>query len=1159
LAPSPGARPSARAVAATARAALRAGGAHDDDPRRADRDARRVRAAYLKLRRDELDHATGARDDAAPWLAEAAAHAARARSIAARARDADPRDQILGPLPPDQRARWLTALVGSAAAAWPLGGLAAIDERALAIALTDLAQQIPPAAWTFHDVESAARGRPAPATIARRAPHRGLIDAAEAARLALAIASAPPDAAALEQIEQSDRAPAVLVLAAADALRLRGELGRARSLVLREGSGADALAAEILRRAGDLALAEDRARRAIAEGADPTGRACAALARIALDRGDHVEAARLTDQASTAAVSEVAALVRAARGDTDGALAEVTRGEALASTAEERARLAAVRGYVAHATDPESTFVAYRAAVDHAARSGALVEEATYRTGEAAAAVNLGELGAAIATSRRAALLWEHLGRPALAARALLAAAAAYATAGALHDTVRAANEAMARARDGGDRLAEAYAQWAIADVTPPGDPDGLEAAERAAAQLVDAGAEDEVRAAARLLRHGALALTRDPARLDAVDRLAGEAAAVSAGARLDWWGARAARLVEGAPDGGDLRVLAALTGLADRRAPLSARGPALAAGHALAAQKGRGDEAQRLLALLGDVARDLVRRAPPELADAVQALPWVARAAAAPEPSIRPEQARDLEALIRSFSDHERLGPLLNRILDALVLWTGVERGLLLLRAPDGRLVPRAARNLARADLTEEQMSLSQTLAKRALDAGEPVIAVDAAGELPSIHHSVHALKLRSVLAVPLVARGEALGVAYLDDRVRRGAFGPREISFARTIASLAALVIADARDQVLLRRAARRAKRASAEIAETLARREAALDVAERELSKVRGERGTRFKYDEIVGESPAIRTMLKIVDRVTAAEVPVLVSGESGSGKELVARAIHHNGPRAGRPFVSENCGAIPEGLLESTLFGHVRGAFTGASTTRSGLFEVAHHGTLFLDEIGEMSLPMQTKLLRVLEDGMVRPVGAERERKVDVRIIAATHRDLETMVKAKTFREDLFYRLNIISIRVPPLRERAEDIPLIVRRLLEKHTRPAASNGVAIAAPHVTVGAMDRLVAFAWPGNVRQLENEIRRCLVLSDGTIDEDHLSPEIAGGPAPGARDTGLNVRGRIDALEVTLVREALDRTQGNQTQAAKLLGLSRFGLQKMIKRLEIN
>src|SRR5262249_31058563 len=209
----------------------------------------------------------------------------------------------------------------------------------------------------------------------------------------------------------------------------------------------------------------------------------------------------------------------------------------------------------------------------------------------------------------------------------------------------------------------------------------------------------------------------------------------------------------------------------------------------------------------------------------------WVAGASAAPESALRPEQARDLEALIRSLGDRERLGPLLDRIVDALVLWTGVERGLLLLRAPGGRLVPRAARNLARADLAGEQMTLSQTLARRALEAREPVIAVDAAGELPLVHQSVHALKLRSVLAVQLIARGEPLGVAYLDDRARRGAFGPREISFARTIASLAALVIADAHDQILLRRAKRRAERASKRLSETLDLREAALDVAERE----------------------------------------------------------------------------------------------------------------------------------------------------------------------------------------------------------------------------------------------------------------------------------------------------------------------------------------
>jgi serine/threonine-protein kinase PknK len=1177
LAPNPGARPSASWVAETARAHLgdRTGARPAAD--RGERDARQVRATYLRLRRDELHSAAAAREDTAPWLAEAVTRARRARAIegAPGMAGAPVRGPILTPLPPEQLARWLTALVGSPAATWPLGELAAAPERALAVALTDLARRLPPPAWSFSDVEAAVLGRGCERAARSYARLRGEpLDASAAAELALAIARVPPDPLALEQIEQIPDAPPALVLAAADALRLRGDYGRARSLILRESARADrndgssvatmdnnpraegqpapawrALAAEILRRAGDITLAEATARRAIETDADEGGRARAVLGRIELDRGQIDEAARLT--------AEVAALVAAARGDAKRALEQVTRGEALAATAEERARIAAVRGYVSHGSEPAETYAAFAAAVDYAVRSGAVVEEATYRTGEAAAAVSVGELGVAIATARRAALLWEHLGRPSLAARALLAAAAAYATAGAAHETARAAHEAMARARDGGDRRAEAYAFWAIADVSPPGDPEGRAAAERAAALLEGEGAEDALRAAARVLRHGGAAI--DWRRIAEIDRMASVDGGLAADARLDWWGARAVRLLdpseiaasEGEREGSRLAVLEAISTLAEERAPIATRGLALAAGHALAALEGRGDTAQRLLAALGETARELLRRAPPELAPAIRALPWVARAAIAPDDAIRPEQARDLEVLIRSFSDRERLGPLLNRIVDALVLWTSVERGLLLLRAPGGRLVPRAARNLARADLTDEQMALSQTLARRALEAREPVIAVDAAGELPSVHQSVHALKLRSVLAVPLIARGEPLGVAYLDDRVRRGAFGPREISFARSIASLAAMAIADARDQALLRRVARRERRASAEIAETLSLREAALDVAERELRKARGERDTRFQYDEIVGASAPIQRLLKLVDRVTAADVPVLIGGESGSGKELIARAIHKNGPRKGRPFVSENCGAIPEGLLESTLFGHVRGAFTGASLSRAGLFEVAHHGTLFLDEIGEMSLGMQTKLLRVLEDGMVRPVGAERERKVDVRVIAATNRDLAAMVKGKAFREDLFYRLNIIAIRVPSLRERAEDVPLIVRHLIEKHS---AGGRVRVSPP-----AMDRLMAFHWPGNVRQLENEIRRALVLSDGLIDEEHLSAEITFGEMPASREIGLHVRRRIDALERGLVREALERTLGNQTQAAKLLGLSRFGLQKMIKRLSIS
>ena len=549
------------------------------------------------------------------------------------------------------------------------------------------------------------------------------------------------------------------------------------------------------------------------------------------------------------------------------------------------------------------------------------------------------------------------------------------------------------------------------------------------------------------------------------------------------------------------------------------------------------------------ELSRQLVEGAPPELRASVAQLSWVRSVEAPGGGELSPEQLGDVEALVHALGSRDRLRPLLDQALDALVLWTGVERGLLLLRAPGDRLVPRAARNLARRDLTEEQLMLSQTLAERAAQRREPVVAVDAAGEMSDVHASVHALKLRSVLAVPLLARGEVLGVAYLDDRVRRGAFGPKELSWVRLVAALASVAIADARDQLLLRRAARRARRAEARLARELAAREAELDVAERELAESRSGRGTRFDYPSIVGESEPIRALLRLVDRVAQSDVPVLVTGESGSGKELVARAIHDNGPRAKKPFVSENCGAIPEGLLESALFGHVKGAFTGASRPRAGLFEVANGGTLFLDEIGEMSLGMQTKLLRVLEDGDVRAVGSERGRKVDVRVIGATHRDLVALSASGRFRQDLLYRLDVISLRVPPLRERPGDIPLLCRHLIAKH----ASHRMDVSKP-----AMAALSGYAWPGNVRQLENELRRALVLADDEIRLEHLSPEIQRAEGRGQELSTLDLRTRVDALETELLETALDRTGGNQTRAAELLGLSRYGLSKMMKRLEV-
>jgi len=295
--------------------------------------------------------------------------------------------------------------------------------------------------------------------------------------------------------------------------------------------------------------------------------------------------------------------------------------------------------------------------------------------------------------------------------------------------------------------------------------------------------------------------------------------------------------------------------------------------------------------------------------------------------------------------------------------------------------------------------------------------------------------------------------------------------------------------------------------------------------------------------VGASAAMREVMDLALRVAPFPSTVLLTGESGSGKEAVARAVHRASPRAGRPFVAVNAGAIPETLLESELFGHEKGAFTGADRAREGVFEEADGGTLFLDEIGELSLPLQVKLLRVLQERRIRRVGGTGERAVDVRVLAATARDLVSEVKGGRFRDDLFYRINVVQIHIPPLRTRPEDIPLLAEHFVHRH---AARLGIATAG--VPRALLPVLAAYSWPGNVRELENVIERALVLSGGEIREDHLPPHVRSGrqlfDVPDD-DADLSVKRRLPALEKTLIERALERCNGNRTRAAELLDLS--------------
>ena len=325
------------------------------------------------------------------------------------------------------------------------------------------------------------------------------------------------------------------------------------------------------------------------------------------------------------------------------------------------------------------------------------------------------------------------------------------------------------------------------------------------------------------------------------------------------------------------------------------------------------------------------------------------------------------------------------------------------------------------------------------------------------------------------------------------------------------------------------------------------------DKEIDNLRRRLDQKFGLDQIVGQSKQMKDVFAKVQRAAPVDSTVLILGESGTGKELVAQALHHNSPRKKGPFVAVNCAAVPATLVESELFGHVRGAFTGATDRRVGRFEQADGGTLFIDEIGDFELGLQAKLLRVLETFTVTPVGGHEDRKVSVRVLAATSRDIRKMLEAGTFREDLYYRLNVVTIHLPPLRQRTDDIPILVEHFLKeisqsKHTAPR----------RISPEVMRRFEAYRWPGNVRELRNTLERMMVLAEGELlTENDLPEEMMAGPGEMAPPKEMPSNLTMEELEKLAINKALDQCGGNRTHAAEQLGISVRTLQRKLRHYE--
>ncbi|NOY94504.1 MAG: GAF domain-containing protein, partial [Deltaproteobacteria bacterium] len=540
----------------------------------------------------------------------------------------------------------------------------------------------------------------------------------------------------------------------------------------------------------------------------------------------------------------------------------------------------------------------------------------------------------------------------------------------------------------------------------------------------------------------------------------------------------------------------------------------------------------------------------PPELRDAFWAHPLRApllRRALSPGPRGTRLPAERLLEINKRLNSSLSTARVLEHAIDAAIELTAAERGFILLRSEtDGSTLEVAvARNLDRERVGRSHLKFSRSIAEQVAQSAEPLLTTDARDdERFRDNASVHAMRLTSVVCVPIASPEGVLGAIYLDNRFERGRFSEADLRTLVACADQVALALTNARLHAALARRTQALEQERARVQELLREREAeVLRLEARALTQ--RDPGTRYTYEQIIGRGPAMRELLATLDRVIDSPLSVLIQGESGTGKELVARAIHFSGARRERPFVTLNCAALPDALLEGELFGWVKGAFTGADRDKQGLLAGGRGGSVFLDEIGETSAAMQAKLLRVLQEGELRPLGSTETLELDIRVIAATNRSLRDEVAAGRFREDLYYRLAVVELRVPPLRDRREDIaPIaadILRRLAEQ---------LAVELPELHPDARRALLSHAWPGNVRELENVLSRAVVMSDGVLRVEHLGlPE---------RGTLPRSRGEFQQGEAERILRELQATEWNISEVGRRLGIPRNSLYRKLARYGI-